>query len=177
MVIVLHLVWHLHTRARVVNSHHLFVFLLWWCSCVLWPDYLTILPSLICLRSTSRPYCPAACAALTTICMSHITDARHVTDVQMPTDHVSWLVALLPLGKINQVWNTTQCIGYIIGAPYVLRPPFVHAEKQELSAFRNYSRGEPSLRLYIKNLSKQATEEVRATTSCQCDRRMYRYGA
>ena len=31
-----------------------------------------------------------------------------------------------------------------------------------LSIFRNYAEGEPSRRLYIKNLAKQVTEEVSA---------------
>ena len=33
-------------------------------------------------------------------------------------------------------------------------------EMQEMSVFRGYSSGDPSLRLYIKNLSRQATEQV-----------------
>jgi U11/U12 small nuclear ribonucleoprotein SNRNP65 len=32
-------------------------------------------------------------------------------------------------------------------------------EMQEMSVFRGYSPGEPSLRLYIKNLSRQTTEQ------------------
>ena len=31
---------------------------------------------------------------------------------------------------------------------------------RELSVFRGYSAGEPSLRLYLKNLAKQVTEQV-----------------
>ena len=33
-------------------------------------------------------------------------------------------------------------------------------EMQEMSVFRGYTSGDPSLRLYIKNLSRQATEQV-----------------
>ena len=33
-------------------------------------------------------------------------------------------------------------------------------EIEENSAFKNYTQGEPSMRLYIKNLAKQATETV-----------------
>ena len=40
--------------------------------------------------------------------------------------------------------------------PPSVRPP----EMQEMSVFRGYSPGEPSLRLYIKNLSRQTTEQV-----------------
>ena len=38
---------------------------------------------------------------------------------------------------------------------------FYPPEMDDLSIFRNYKEGEPSRRLYIKNLAKQVTEEVR----------------
>ena len=38
---------------------------------------------------------------------------------------------------------------------------FYLPEMDDLSIFRNYKEGEPSRRLYIKNLAKQVTEEVR----------------
>jgi len=36
---------------------------------------------------------------------------------------------------------------------------YISSERREEHVFNNYSMGEPSLRLYIKNLSKQSTEE------------------
>ena len=37
---------------------------------------------------------------------------------------------------------------------------FLFLEIEENSAFKNYTQGEPSMRLYIKNLAKQVTETV-----------------
>ena len=48
-------------------------------------------------------------------------------------------------------------------------------ELQEHSIFKNYSPGQPSMRLYIKNLAKQVTEKVCLThlsrvpsVACNC---------
>ena len=37
---------------------------------------------------------------------------------------------------------------------------------KEMSIFRGYSAGEPSLRLYIKNLARHTTEEVVRSLYC-----------
>lgn len=37
-------------------------------------------------------------------------------------------------------------------------------ERQELAVFRSYNPGDPSPKLYIKNLARQVTEEVSVTT-------------
>ena len=42
--------------------------------------------------------------------------------------------------------------------------PLPPLEMKEVSVFRGYSAGEPSLRLYIKNLSRQTTEQVTFST-------------
>ena len=44
---------------------------------------------------------------------------------------------------------------------------FPGVEMRESSVFRNYDPGDPSMRIYIKNLSKQVTEEVWLAT-CMC---------
>lgn len=44
--------------------------------------------------------------------------------------------------------------------PCHLPPPSLPTELRELGVFKGYSPGEPSLRLYIKNLARQTTEEV-----------------
>ena len=36
-------------------------------------------------------------------------------------------------------------------------------ERQELAVFRSYSPGDPSPKLYLKNLARQVTEEVGVT--------------
>ena len=36
----------------------------------------------------------------------------------------------------------------------------IHAEMRENSLYKNYSHGDPSMRLYIKNLGKQVVEQV-----------------
>ena len=37
---------------------------------------------------------------------------------------------------------------------------FIHTEMRDHHLYKNYSRGEPSMRLYIKNLGKQVVDQV-----------------
>ena len=60
-----------------------------------------------------------------------------------------------PEEEEEEEWGATE----FISSRKLRRNRITHSEMRDISAFRNYQEGEPTSRLYIKNISRQATDK------------------